>query len=280
MKPLIISLVVLVIASTCCIPGVLTPTPTNSPPVEPPVTEPPVTEPPIVITEAPLVITPPAIAGITCDILSMDLDPGLAGGYSCEVEPEDAEYLLLPEYAYYTLDGYVFAYEFFAASIFVLPVARYLELDPAVSGSLAELQGLIAGSAPGSTLPYLPPPPAHQAFIAQYQTLSFTNGEGIRFLTQYIQNQAPVYNDSIKYIYQGLTSDGNYWISVSLPVSHSSLQAHNDTPPGGQTWDQFYAGYPSYIAGVKAQLDSYAASSFQPALTALDELISSITILP
>jgi hypothetical protein len=185
------------------------------------------------------------------------------------------------------LQGYPLADKFFTPHILVYPVQRYAELLPDfIPGRVSELQTLIGGQAPdfggsfGTALPFLPVFNAGQIFFAQYQAVPFVNGSGIRFLTEYAQYTAPVNNHDLFYTFQGLTSDGQYWVSAILPINHSILPADAANPPGGQTWEEFSDNYQTYIVDMVGQLNAQPPDNYLPTLTALDALVSSITVQP
>ncbi len=258
-------LFVLVLATLAC--GLPTDTPA-------PIT----TEPPVV-TESPT--EPPVMANVACNELSLYLDPAVGSSYSCETIPESVmEFEIHPQFTRITLGGYPLAGTFFSPRIDVYPVAAYTALMPDyIPGRVAALQGLTAGALPGTeSLPFLPTFNAAQIFHARYQVVPFQNGSGIRFLTEYAQYFAPVNNHDLFYTYQGLTSDGRYWVSAILPINHPMLPANPDNPPGGQTWEQFANNYEPYITDMIAQLEAQAPESFIPSLTALDALAQSIII--
>ena len=251
----------------------------DTPPVLPPATEPPGVEPPV--TEPPVIGEPPLATNSGCDALTLYIDPGFAGSYTCEIVPEQYEGMVV--YPTYTslLIQYAGISTTYTGHIDLLPVARYEELMPGfISSAVAELQSLISGTAPGVNLPALPVLNGGQEFTAQYQVLSFGSGGGIRYLTMYVQMEVPVNNRMMIYSFQGLTSDGQYWVAATFPLSHPSLPENGDNPPPGQTWDQFYAGLDAYLANITAQLDASPADTFQPSLTVLDELVGSIIIQP
>ncbi|HEX7541208.1 MAG TPA: hypothetical protein VF352_03680, partial [Anaerolineales bacterium] len=139
---------------------------------------------------------------------------------------------------------------------------------------------LIGGGATGDTLPLLPSFNAAQIFHAQYQVLPFASGGGIRYLTEYAQYYAPVNNNDLFYTYQGLTSDGKYWVSAILPINNPILPANAVNPPGGLSWDEFNNNYGPYITDMIDQLNSQTSGSYTPTLAALDALVTSITIQP
>lgn len=271
---------------SCSIPSTATSTPTPPPLV----TEPPqatetlvVTEPPVA-TEAPTAAGPVApVPNVTCNELSLYLDPGLATDTTCEVIPESTmEMNIHPQYIKLILVDYPLQNKFFPATISIFPVQSYISLMPSfIPDRVSELQALISGGLPGtSSLPFLPIFNAAQTFHANYALTAFVNGSGIRFLTLYAQYAAPVNNQDLFYTYQGLTSDGQYWVSAILPINHVILPETADPPPGGMTFDQFAANYDVYLTGMVSQLEAQLPDSFTPTLTALDALVSSISVQP
>ncbi len=235
------------------------------------------------VTEPPIVTEPPVVTNVTCNELALYLDPALASGYACETIPESsAEFDVSPEHTQLTLQGYLLSDRFFEPQILVYPVQRYGELLPDnIPGRVTALQALIGGAAPGdSGLPFLPVFNAAQVFHARYGVLAFGDGSGIRYLTLFAQYAAPINNHEMFYTYQGLTSDGRYWISATLPVSNPILPENADNPPPGYTWDDLSYNYEAYLADVVPQLESQPAAAFTPGLAVLDALVASITILP
>ncbi len=277
MKKLALPLMIIAFVLLACS---ITPAPTTKPPVtEPPVTEPPVTEPPV--TE------PPVVTNVACNELSLYLDPALAASFDCQVVPESpSEMEIYPAHTELTFHGYLLADKF--PHISVYPIGDYAALLPdVIPGRVAELQSIIAsGSIPpfavsfSSTLPFLPTFNAAQVFYAQEQNLAFVNGSGIRFITEYAQYYAPANNHDLFYTYQGITSDGLYWISVILPINHPMLPANADNPPGGMTWEEFSNNYDPYITDMVFQLNTQPPDSYIPTLFALDALVSSIIVQP
>ncbi len=267
MKKLIAPLVVITLMLLACNISINTTPEANNPPE---------------ITTAPVVTVPPVVTNVTCNELSIYLDPALASGYNCETKAESPEGIeVFPQHTQLTLQGYVLSNKFFEPHIAVLPVQRYTELLPDfVPGRVAELQALIGGGAVGEALPLLPAFNAGQVFHAQYQSTPFTSGNGIRYLTEYAQYFAPVNNTDLFYTYQGITTDGKYWVSAILPINNPILPADAVNPPGGMTWEAFGNTYDTYITDITTQLNSQISGSFTPSLAALDALAASITILP
>jgi hypothetical protein len=259
---------------TTTMPTDTSPFPTDT--VAPIVTETPVD------TIAPEATTAPIPTNLTCYELSLYLDPLLASGYKCETNPEVSEGMdVAPQYTKVTLEGYELSGKFFTPYIMVLPIQRYTELLPdMVPGRVSALQTLIGGGPAVEPLPFLPAFNAAQVFHAQYLTLPFARGGGIRYLTEYAQYFAPVNNYDLFYTYQGLTSDGKYWLSAILPINNPILLDTPDILPGGMSLEDFNNNYMSYITDMMNQLNAQVPGSYFPSLTALDLLVASITIQP
>ncbi len=242
-----------------------------------------VTASPVAFTETPEVTEPTApVTNVNCNELAFHLDPALASGYNCETVPESPEGMEVdPQYTKLTLQGYVLSGKFFDPHISVFPIQRYSELLPDfVPGRVSDLQALVNGGTTGDTLPLLPSFNAAQVFHAQYRVFPFVSGGGIRYLTEYAQYVAPVNNTDLFYTYQGLTSDGKYWVSAILPINNPILPANADNPPGGVSWEEFANNYQPYITDMINQLNSQTSDNYAPTLAALDALVASITIQP
>ena len=224
-------------------------------------------------------VPPAAQTNAACNEMTLFLDPALASGFSCQSvaeaagDPNAPGFVVNPKYTEITLTGYILSDRFFTPKIDLYPVQRYSELLPdMIPTRVAALQVLIGGAPTGSkTLPILPIFNAAQEFFAGYQVLPFGSGNGIRFLTQYSQFADPINNHEIFYTYQGLTSDGKYWISAILPISNPLLPADGNTPPNAQSWD-------GYMAALTTQLNAQPPESYSPTITMLDALVSSISI--
>jgi hypothetical protein len=79
------------------------------------------------------------------------------------------------------------------------------------------------------------------------------------------------------YTFQGITLDGQYIISIILPVSHPSLPADNSEVPGGDL-EAFANTFPAYIQEIERYLGEASPSSFTPSLDMLDTLVHSLTV--
>lgn len=228
-------------------------------------------------------LTPTVAPNVQCNELSFFLDPAVASSYACETVPENIENdpYQLPQYTSVTLEGYVLPGEVYFRRIHVYRLAEFLALRPQASTSVDKLKALIAGGAPAAdALPVMDLLGAAQEFHAQYKVVSFAGGSGIRFISQYAQYYAPINNSDMFLIFQGLTSDEQYYISAVLRISNPILPANPLPLPGGMTDEQFSNQFDAYIADITNQLNAQPEASFIPGIALLDALIQSITIAP
>ena len=138
----------------------------------------------------------------------------------------------------------------------------------------ADLQTLLETQQVRDQLPFLPlVPSSRQALDAQVQYLDFKTGKGVRFLTQFNNGLVQINNTELIYTFQGLSSDGKYYISAILPVTHPEL------PDTSRVDEQLVLnGFQDYISKTVTLLNQQPAGSFTPDLNKLDELIRSIEV--
>ncbi len=81
------------------------------------------------------------------------------------------------------------------------------------------------------------------------------------------------------YVFQGLTDDGQYYVSAVLPINHPDLPANRqeaDFDDANITAE----AYEAYLDELLSQLEAAPAGSFTPSLEALDALIESLVVEP
>lgn len=256
------------------------PTPT----AEPPTPVPPTTEPTVVEATVAASATSEPVTTVEFEWFSMVLPSGVAdSGQSVVVEkvaPSDdaPPWAASPQHEEVKFTGYVLSGTFHEAQINVFPVEDYITLEPMIEARAATLQQIIQGRStnPGD-VPILPLWNAGQAFLAKPAYEEFQGGSGIRYLTQYGQALMPINNHDLFYSFQGLTSDGKYWISAVLPVHHPNLQDTYDNPLPPDL-SAFIDTYEQYAAQTRGDLDSQPDDSFTPSLADLDAIMRSIVI--
>jgi hypothetical protein len=170
----------------------------------------------------------------------------------------------------------------------IYPVADYQALwdgagDSRVTDRVNALKQLLAERAnrqevPQPPLPILPPGAGTNGLAAQFNTLDFAGGSGIRFIGRESTEQSPVSNDQLNYYFQGLTADGNYYLSFVFPVLTPELPNTLDDM-SAEMRQQAAGDYNAYLAQTAeclAQLDP--ESDWLPPLSMLDGMVQSITI--
>jgi len=192
-------------------------------------------------------------------------------------DTENAPYWeILPEYTRVTLQGYPISNHLMQPQIFIYPVEELEKVNEGAVQIVALLQFLLQSPQEIATMPFLPLLNAQQVMHAHIQYLDFKNGQGLRYLTWFSQGIVPVNNYELIYTYQGLTSDGEYYVAAVLPINHPSLPA--DGTVTGNEPPEFTSDYATYLINVVTNLNPQTANTFTPDLTQLDTLMSSLEI--
>lgn len=213
--------------------------------------------------------------------ISFSYDDSLVENISAEVLPEEAEeggpWWTTPETISFTFNGYALPGAFLDARIKVYNVADFTAINPTVGERLTTLSDVLAvGDVNDDRIAMADVFNAAQFLRTKVAFLDFQNGSGVRFLAQYGQGFAAVGWPYLFYGFQGLTSDGQYFISAIFPVSHPSLPN-----PDSVTIDEAFAeNFESYIAENEVSLEGQPDDSFQPSLVLLDGLVSSLLVQP
>lgn len=222
---------------------------------------------------------PTSQAAPSSPIISLDT-ADIAMGYWVDIVPAGGEdgprWAQLPEYYLATLDGYSISGHRMQPQVFVLPVDALAAANPEAGEVVDLLEALIEAPQEVSDLPFLPTLNEKQIFHTHLQYLDFKSGQGLRYLTMFSQGIVPVSNVKLIYTFQGLTSDGRYYVSAILPVNHPSLQA-DETITGSEP-PEFSSDYRVYLENIAAALNPQASGSFIPDLTQIDAMISSLAI--
>ena len=232
---------------------------------------------------------------VTFGRLSLEIPSSVATGASgseiASVTDEDrAEWEKTPGHLQVSLnDYYVLQEKFHQPQIYVYPALEYAQLVPAAFESMHRLRNVMhtPDAVSVDQLPAVPFFNAAQMFASNVQTLSFQNGNGIRFVTEYAQGFVSINNQHLFYHFQGFTEDGNYYIVAILPIT-SPMLAETDAldaplPAGGIPFPDLASADPDlrgYFAAVTTLLDAQTSESFSPALSQLDALIQSMWVAP
>lgn len=226
---------------------------------------------------------------VTFQNVSITLPLGVAQDAGGEVVPAvvDANspwWEIAPEHVKFTLTGYQLQDKFLEPQVFVYPADDYAKVNSNAAEQIQKLKAVISGGPlTKDTVPNWSTNAA-QLIAAKMQVVDFQSGRGVRFLTQYDQYPAPINNHQVFYHFQGLTSDGKYYIVAILPVT-SSILAEDEkpgsaVPAGGVAIPSATGPDQGYYDAVTKALDGMYEDSFNPSLFQLDALVQSITVTP
>lgn len=203
-------------------------------------------------------------------------------------DPNGAPSEFAPEQRVIKFTNYPLSGKYFEPVVHIYPVADYVAMQEKLQDTVTDLSNLLAShpAALPDSIPLLPLLNAQQVFHARESYLEFQNGSGIAFLTEYAQYAAPANNFDLFYTYQGITSDGKYWVSAFLPVNIAFLQdspTSTSVPAEGipmpdPNSSDFSAQLPQYYNAVKGLMVSADASAYTPDLTCLDAFLQSLDV--
>lgn len=310
MKKIFLLLSVLVVTALAC-DMLVTVNPTANPPVVSTNTTVAVVVSPATVTQIPTTAVstpvPPANTALPATLpspsdgttqsfglLSVDLPSGLASGISGGQFPrvdgsDSAGWGLTPGHTQINLDGYILQGKFHQPQILIYPAQGYAEMLPTAFESMHRLNNILydPSTARPENLPAVPFFNAQQVFASNIQVVTFQSGRGVRFVTEYAQYPASANNQDLFYQFQGLTSNGAYYIVAILPITNPMLGESSDpaaaVPVGGVAYPNMSdatADWEGYYRAVAAQLNASSPESFTPTLNQLDLLIQSMRINP
>lgn len=121
--------------------------------------------------------------------------------------------------------------------------------------------------------------PEDQPF-AQVAYLGFQNGSGVRQVRHIPRGLGivDINNSNVFYTYEGLTTNGRYYVWLQFPVRASVL---TDEPMALEDLENLYRrddAYATYFANKMGQLDALAVTDFSPSLTMLDQMMATLFI--
>jgi hypothetical protein len=127
-------------------------------------------------------------------------------------------------------------------------------------------------TSPAQALPFLPYLNSAQVFCAKPTIIEFEGGRGIRYLTAYSQDVGPVLDWFVFYTFQGLTDDGQYYVSAAFPVQTGVFPL--DSPANFVMGEQASLELSQQLTS----LEEMPENEFYPPLSQLDQMVKSIQI--
>ena len=136
-----------------------------------------------------------------------------------------------------------------------------------------------------AAMPFLPMWEGCQALVGQVRYVNFKNGRGVSFLTQWDGETTQVTNEGLNYAFQGITDDGQYYVSAAFSVTAPFLPTGDE--PEVLAWNtknyllsHSSMKYQDYLRPVLGKLNAMPRKEFQPDLGLLDQLIQSLEVQP
>lgn len=162
------------------------------------------------------------------------------------------------------------------AQILIFPTRGLADIDPWGSEQVEKLQRLLLEGElePAADFPMFPLNNAFQVFRVQAKYLATEDIQGLRYITQYTQDNIPaINNQDLFYTFQGLSLDGGCYVAGFFPLTTNLV---SDKPEITENWESYKDNYENYISETTALLNQAAATEFTPDLTLLDSLITSM----
>jgi hypothetical protein len=231
-----------------------------------------------------------AANSITYNGFSFSFDPALASSVTITPYPGDPIDLQAPGGPEVRHTEFILYHDLPVPSAFEAPAAIRVYRTADFAGyeypaqRLDQLQQLLAGrpdlgqymvvsgNMNENTLPFMPVLPAAQAIRARAHYVDTGAVRGIGYVTTYRQSVMPFVSGEFFYTFQGLSTDGAYYISAMFRVTAPFFPA--EIGPDFDM-DAFMAALPDYFAQSIAQLNQAAPTDFSPSLDALDAVIQS-----
>lgn len=159
---------------------------------------------------------------------------------------------------------------------------KFRTLRSALSKQPAEFDG---------EYPFIPYLAATQLVHSHLSYISFENGKGIGYVTQFNHaDEVLINNKRLVYVYQGITSNGKYLVSAEFPLrapflpgepykgSHLGYTVRNYR--NREEWQAIQEEYKKYLPAAEAELRSATDNQFTPNLADIKKLIASLEIKP
>jgi hypothetical protein len=163
-----------------------------------------------------------------------------------------------------------------AAQMRIYPISAYERIWAPSKDTIDSLRAMLArpGESWTREIPFLPWADVSQPFRSHVRRIAFGDGAGVGFVTAYAIEPTPVTNGELEYTFQGLTTDGASYVSITIPIRSTTLK---DSEPMDD-WEGFARRYPEYLEEITRRLDAAPASGFTPDLDRIETMIRSLCV--
>lgn len=129
----------------------------------------------------------------------------------------------------------------------------------------------------------------NQAVRSHLEYPSFNNGQGMSFIMQISSEPELISNRKLVWVFQGITNDGKNYVYATFPVSAPFLpnsSATNDYEGysiptdfwNNKKQQQYRKRYEQYLSTINERLNKLNQNQYQPSLTNLTEILSSLEV--
>lgn len=232
-------------------------------------------------TAAPTATAVPDAASVSVSFGGLEMNFTAQVVEAVPPSPDVMGYMVMPKHLRLELQNYAITEHLKKPQIYVY-VVEELAINEAAAQAAASLQAVLANPASvqqmsqEQDLPFLPLINEAQMLHAQVQFVDFKNGQGVRYVTQYSQGLTPITNAELFYTFQGLTSDGKYYIAAVLPVNLPGLPA--DAQDTGMIPLESSTNYSNYLLNTLDMLNQQPVDAFTPDLSILDATLQAMEI--
>lgn len=193
-----------------------------------------------------------------------------------------------PAYLAFTLQGYSPSKDYYEPQIRVISVQELAKYSQG-QNTLMRLRALLANPAadPSSDAGVMPSSDSFSQVVtaASLKPMSPSGISGVRMLAGFGAIAVmPLFSGEIMYQFQGLTADGQFYVTARFPLSvpFLAVDGSSPVPPDGVSIDISAVtaeGYGAYLKQISDRLNTAeAANTLSPSIALMDELVQSIKV--
>ncbi len=188
-----------------------------------------------------------------------------------------APWEIAPEHYEIALQGYKISDTFWEPKITIYPIAPFQQLAPdAINSQISTLNSLLAEKpAVIEKSAFLPSVNAGALIKARpfYYDDDFLDIRGYSMITQFGQSFWPINNHDMFYTFQGMTTDGKYWVSMNFPITQQNLPSNGDYIQN-QDFEEFANTFQDYVTQTRTMLDDADSITFNPSLEEFEMVVN------
>ena len=136
-------------------------------------------------------------------------------------------------------------------------------------------------------LPRIPFHDGEPTMITHLRYPTFGNGKAVEYLTHFDIEPAIIGNDRLTYVFQGLTSDRQYYIFATFPVTLDILPPSDSESFRGYEMPRFFyepktrntneTNFSRYLTSMTKLLEETSDDQFKPSLTSIRNTLATLT---